>query len=29
MKRKIQNYLNSKGKNDYSDLDRIFELYLC
>ena len=28
MKRKIENYLNSKGKNEYSNLDRIFELYL-
>ncbi len=28
MKRKIENYLNSKGKSEYSNLDRIFELYL-
>lgn len=28
MKRKIENYLNSKGENEYSNLDRIFELYL-
>lgn len=28
MKRKIENYLNSKEKNEYSNLDRIFELYL-
>ncbi len=28
MKRKIENYLNSKEKDDYSNLDRIFELYL-
>jgi len=28
MKRKIKNYLNSKEKNEYSNLDRIFELYL-
>jgi len=28
MKRKIENYLNSKDKNEYSNLDRIFELYL-
>ena len=28
MKRKIENYLNSKDKNQYSNLDRIFELYL-
>ena len=28
MKRKIENYLHSKYKNKYSNLDRIFELYL-
>lgn len=28
MKRKIKNYLNSKAKSEYSNLDRIFELYL-
>ncbi len=28
MKRKIRNYLSSKAKSDYSNLDRIFELYL-
>lgn len=28
MKRKIENYLNSKGKSEYSNLDRIFKLYL-
>lgn len=28
MKRKIENYLNSKDKSEYSNLDRIFELYL-
>ena len=28
MKRKIENHLNSKEKNEYSNLDRIFELYL-
>ena len=28
MKRKIENYLNSKDKNEYNNLDRIFELYL-
>ena len=28
MKRKIENYLNSKDKNEYSNLDKIFELYL-
>ena len=28
MKRKIENYLNSKEKNEYSNLDKIFELYL-
>ena len=28
MKRKIENYLNSKVKTEYSNLDRIFELYL-
>lgn len=28
MKRKIGNYLNSKDKNEYSNLDEIFELYL-
>lgn len=28
MKRKIENYLNSKDKIEYSNLDRIFELYL-
>ena len=28
MKRKIENYLNSKDKNEYTNLDRIFELYL-
>lgn len=28
MKRKIENYLNSKAKIEYSNLDRIFELYL-
>lgn len=28
MKRKIENYLNAKGKSEYSNLDRIFELYL-
>ena len=28
MKRKIENYLKSKDKIEYSNLDRIFELYL-
>ena len=28
MKRKIEKYLNSKDENEYSNLDRIFELYL-
>ena len=28
MKRKIEKYLNSKDKIEYSNLDRIFELYL-
>lgn len=28
MKRKIENYLNSKDKSEYNNLDRIFELYL-
>ena len=28
MKRKIENYLNSKEKNEYSNLDKIFESYL-
>ena len=28
MKRKIEKHLNSKYKNEYSNLDRIFELYL-
>ena len=28
MKRKIENYLNSKIKEEYNNLDRIFELYL-
>ena len=28
MKRKIENYLVSKDKNEYGNLDRIFELYL-
>ncbi len=28
MKIKIKNYLNSKNKNEYSFLDKIFELYL-
>ena len=28
MKRKIENYLNSKEKNEYSNLDKIFDLYL-
>ena len=28
MKIKIENYLNSKDKNEYSNLDNIFELYL-
>ena len=28
MKRKIENYLNSKDKNEYNNLDKIFELYL-
>ena len=28
MKRKIKKYLNSKEKSEYSNLDRIFELYL-
>ena len=28
MKRKIENYLNSKDKSEYSNLERIFELYL-
>ena len=28
MKRKIEKYLNSKDKNEYSNLDKIFELYL-
>lgn len=27
MKRKIENYLNSKDKNEYTNLDRIFEMY--
>lgn len=27
MKRKIENYLNFKDKNEYSNLDRIFEMY--
>ena len=26
MKRKIENYLNSKDKNEYTNLDRIFEM---
>ena len=29
MKRIIKNYLNSKDKSEYSNLDSIFELYLC
>lgn len=28
MKRKIENYLNSKEKSEYCNLDKIFELYL-
>ena len=28
MKRKIENYLDSKDKSEYSNLNRIFELYL-
>lgn len=28
MKTKIENYLNSKEKNEYDNLDKIFELYL-
>ena len=28
MKRKIENYLNSKDKHEYSNLDRIFEAYI-
>ena len=28
MKRKIENYLNSKDKNEYSNLNRIFEAYI-
>lgn len=28
MKRKIENYLNSKDKNEYSNLDKIFEAYI-
>ena len=28
MKRKIENYLNSKDKNEYSNLDRIFEKFV-
>ena len=28
MKRKIENYIYSKDKSEYSNLDRIFELYL-
>ncbi len=28
MKRKIANYLNSKEKSEYDNLDKIFELYL-
>lgn len=28
MKRKIENYLNSKEKSEYDNLDKIFELYL-
>ena len=28
MKRKIENYLNSKDKNEYSNLDRIIEAYI-
>ena len=28
MKRKIENYLNSKEKNEYNNLDKILELYL-
>lgn len=28
MKGKIENYVNSKDKSEYSNLDRIFELYL-
>ena len=28
MKRKIENYLNSKDKNEYSNLDRLFEAYI-
>ena len=28
MKRKIEKYLNSKDKNEYSNLDKIFELYV-
>ena len=28
MERKIENYLNSKDKNEYSNLDRIFEAYI-
>ena len=28
MKRKIKNYLNSKNKNEYNELDRVFEMYV-
>ena len=28
MKRKIENYLNSKDKSEYNNLDKIYELYL-
>ena len=28
MKRKIEKYLNSKGNSEYSDLEKIFEMYL-
>ena len=28
MKRKIERYLNSKNKSEYSNLDKIFDLFL-
>ena len=28
MKRKIKKYLNSKNKNEYNELDRVFEMYV-
>ena len=27
MKRKLRDYLNSKEKNEYNNLDKIFEMY--